>query len=66
MENSENASKKIQGLMQRLGLERHKEKEVSGKGSTVVEHLGFRWGSVASEFTATEAKQGTKAEGCVR
>lgn len=56
-EDSETASDKIERLMERLRLARHKQRDIFGRGLTVVDHLGFRWDSVDMESTVHEAKQ---------
>lgn len=56
-EDSENLSDEVERLMEMLGLGRYRKRGIFGRGSTMVEHLGFRWESVAMEFTVTDAKQ---------
>lgn len=51
------ASKRLDGLMERLGIMKHPTKGVWGNGSTVIDHLGVRWDSMNMRFTITEEKQ---------
>ena len=50
-------SLKIDGLMRKIGLQRHDTKGVWGEGACIVDHLGFKWDSVRLLFTVTAEKQ---------
>lgn len=51
------ASGRLDGVMQRLGLERHASKGVWGHGATELEHLGFWVSTITMSVTVTAKKQ---------
>ena len=51
------ASRSIDLVLTRLGLERHQSKGVWGEGATALDHLGFHVSTITMRFTVPEAKQ---------
>lgn len=52
----EKISRVVSDLLLKLGLERHEEKSISGRGSAMLAYLGVTWDTGAMEFTDTRKK----------